>query len=146
MTTSSPAAGPAAGTATSAGFTRWIARLIVIIGKCSRPKSDGEPGRSATGPCRGSIGTVRAMPTLFEYAGGEQALHRLEQVFYDSVLTDPLLQPLFGAGLPDHVDHLTAFAAESFGGPDRFSRGLGFAHLLPRREVGPSPRNPASAW
>jgi hemoglobin len=63
---------------------------------------------------------IRSMPTLFEHAGGEEALHRLEQVFYDSVLADPLPQPLFGAGRPDHVDHLTAFTAESFGGPDRF--------------------------
>jgi hemoglobin len=70
------------------------------------------------------------VPSLFEFAGGEQALHRLEQVFYDSVLVDPLLQPLFGAGRPEHVDHLTAFTAESFGGPDRFSRELGFAHLI----------------
>jgi hemoglobin len=67
---------------------------------------------------------------LFEHAGGEEALHRLERVFYDSVLADPLLQPLFGAGRPEHVDHLAAFTAESFGGPDRFSRELGFAHLI----------------
>lgn len=70
------------------------------------------------------------MPSLFEHAGGEQALHRLEDAFYSSVLADPLLQPLFGAGRPEHVDHLTAFTAESFGGPDRFSRELGFAHLI----------------
>ena len=70
------------------------------------------------------------MPTLFEHAGGEKALHRLEQVFYDSVLADPLLQPLFGEGRPSHVDNLTAFTAESFGGPDRFSRELGFAHII----------------
>jgi hemoglobin len=70
------------------------------------------------------------VPSLFEHVGGEQALHRLEQVFYDSVLVDPVLQPLFGAGRPEHVDHLTAFTAESFGGPDRFSRELGFAHLI----------------
>jgi hemoglobin len=70
------------------------------------------------------------MPSLYEFAGGEEALHRLEQTFYDSVLADPLLQPLFGAGQPRHVDHLTAFTAESFGGPDRFSREVGFAHLI----------------
>jgi hemoglobin len=70
------------------------------------------------------------MTTLFEHAGGEAALHRLEQAFYDSVLRDPLLKPLFGAGRPTHVDHLTAFTAESFGGPDRFSREIGFAHLI----------------
>jgi hemoglobin len=70
------------------------------------------------------------MPSLYEHAGGAGALHRLEDVFYASVLADPVLQPLFGAGKPDHVDHLTAFTAESFGGPDRFTRELGFAHLI----------------
>jgi hemoglobin len=70
------------------------------------------------------------MTTMFEHAGGEEGLHRLEQAFYDSVLRDPLLKPLFGAGRPTHVDHLTAFTAESFGGPDRFSREIGFAHLI----------------
>ncbi len=70
------------------------------------------------------------MPTLFDHAGGERGLHRLEQLFYDSVLQDPLLQPLFGEGQPQHVDHLTMFTAESFGGPDRFTRELGFQHLI----------------
>jgi hemoglobin len=68
--------------------------------------------------------------SLYQHAGGEEGLHRLEKVFYDSVLRDPLLQPLFGAGRPEHVEHLTMFTAESFGGPDRFSRELGFAHLI----------------
>jgi hemoglobin len=65
------------------------------------------------------------MPTLYEHAGGEEAIHRLEEIFYASVLADPVLQPLFGAGQPHHVDHLTAFTSESFGGPDRFTRELG---------------------
>jgi hemoglobin len=67
--------------------------------------------------------------TLFGHAGGMAGLHRLEDHFYSSVLADPLLQPLFGAGKPGHVDHLTWFTAESFGGPDRFTRELGFRHL-----------------
>ncbi|MCW2752286.1 MAG: Hemoglobin-like protein HbO [Aeromicrobium sp.] len=67
---------------------------------------------------------------MFGHAGGEEALHRLEDRFYSKVLADPILQPLFGAGQPQHVDHLTWFTAESFGGPDRFSRELGFAHLI----------------
>jgi hemoglobin len=29
-------------------------------------------------------------------------------------VADSLLQPLFGGGQPEHVDHLTAFTAESF--------------------------------
>ena len=51
------------------------------------------------------------MPSLYDFAGGEEALHRLEDMFYNSVLKDSLLQPLFGAGQPQHVDHLTAFTA-----------------------------------
>lgn len=70
------------------------------------------------------------MATLFEHAGGEEGLHRLEQIFYDSVLADPLLQPLFGDGQAQHVEHLTMFTAETFGGPDRFTRELGFDHLI----------------
>ena len=70
------------------------------------------------------------MPSLYEHAGREAGLHRLEAIFYASVLADPLLQPLFGAGKPEHVDHLTAFTAESFGGPDRFTKELGFDHLI----------------
>jgi hemoglobin len=68
--------------------------------------------------------------TLFEHAGGEGELHRLEEHFLSSVWADPLLQPLFGAGKPNHVDHLTWFTAESFGGPDRYSRELGFRYLI----------------
>ena len=70
------------------------------------------------------------MESIYEHAGGYEALHRFIDIFYSSVLADPLLQPLFGAGRPDHVDHLTAFDAESFGGPDDFSRELVFAHLI----------------
>ncbi|MCW3063181.1 MAG: globin [Solirubrobacterales bacterium] len=70
------------------------------------------------------------MTTLYEHAGGDTGLHRLEELFYSKVLADPLLQPLFGEGQPHHVEHLTWFTAESFGGPDRFTRELGFDHLV----------------
>jgi hemoglobin len=70
------------------------------------------------------------MPSLYEHAGGQEALHGLEDVFYASVLADAVLQPLFGAGNPLHVDRLTAFTSESFGGPDRFTREFGFEHLI----------------
>ena len=70
------------------------------------------------------------MTSLLEFAGGIEAIHRLEDTFYASVLRDPVLQPLFGAGQTQHVDHLTMFTAESFGGSDTFTRELGFAHLI----------------
>jgi hemoglobin len=71
-----------------------------------------------------------AQESLYDHAGGEEGLHRLEQIFYDKALADPVLRRLFTRRVPTHVDHLTWFTAESFGGPDRFTRELGFRYLI----------------
>jgi hemoglobin len=68
--------------------------------------------------------------TLYEHAGGDGALHPLEELFYDKALADPVLKALFTTRVPTHVDHLTWFTAESFGGPDRFTHELGFQHII----------------
>lgn len=68
---------------------------------------------------------------LYERMGGEETLRRTVDAFYSSVLNDPLLQPLFGEGAAHHVDHLTAFLSEVFGGPSRYTDELGgFATIL----------------
>ncbi|MBL7498425.1 group II truncated hemoglobin [Frankia sp. CNm7] len=68
--------------------------------------------------------------TLYEHAGGDAALHRLEELFYQKALADPVLSKLFPEPVPTHVDRLTWFTGESFGGPDRFSREVGFQYLI----------------
>ena len=68
--------------------------------------------------------------TLYEHAGGDEALHRLEEIFYEKALNDPVLKEVFTERIPTHVDHLTWFTAESFGGPDRFTRELGFQYII----------------
>ena len=68
--------------------------------------------------------------TLYEHAGGDEALHRLEEIFYEKALNDPVLKQVFTERIPTHVDHLTWFTAESFGGPDRFTRELGFQYII----------------
>jgi hemoglobin len=68
--------------------------------------------------------------SLYDHAGGDAALHRLEELFYEKALADPLLRRLFTERVPTHVDHLTWFTAESFGGPDRFTADLGFQHII----------------
>jgi hemoglobin len=73
---------------------------------------------------------VVLMTSLYAHAGGDEALHRLEEIFYAKVLADPVLRPLFHERRPHHVEHLTWFTAESFGGPDRFTKELGFDHLI----------------
>jgi len=68
--------------------------------------------------------------TLYDHAGGAEGLHRLEELFYDKALADPVLSTLFTHRVPTHVDHLTWFTAESFGGPDQFTRELGFQYII----------------
>ena len=73
-----------------------------------RPRNSdvtGFPSGSSANPCwRGGSEppSLTDLPTetLFEHAGEMEDPHRLEDHFYSSVLADPLLQPLFGAGKP----------------------------------------------
>jgi len=68
--------------------------------------------------------------TLYEHAGGDEALHRLEEIFYARALNDPVLKDVFTERVASHVDHLTWFTAESFGGPGRFTDRVGFQYLI----------------
>jgi hemoglobin len=71
------------------------------------------------------------MESLYEHAGGWDTLRGFIDTFYRSCVADPVLQPLFRRFEPGHVEVLTAFEAETFGGPDRFSREMGgFNHLI----------------
>ena len=73
---------------------------------------------------------MESRETLYEHAGGDEALHRVEDLFYTKALADEVLKHLFTKRAPTHVDHLTWFTAESFGGPDRFTSRLGFRYII----------------
>jgi hemoglobin len=65
-------------------------------------------------------------PTLYEWAGGGEAIERLINAFYDRVERDELISPFFPGGVsPEHRDHVAAWWSEVFGGPDRYTRELG---------------------
>lgn len=69
--------------------------------------------------------------TLYDYAGGWNAIYKHSDIFYHLCLADPVLQPLFGLEQPGHVEKFTAFTAETFGGPDKFTKEMGgFRHLI----------------
>jgi len=70
------------------------------------------------------------MKSLYDHVGGDEALHRFEELFYEKVLADPVLKVLFKERKPHHVERLTSFTAESFGGPDRFTRNVGFQYII----------------
>jgi hemoglobin len=65
-------------------------------------------------------------PTLYEWAGGQDAFERLINAFYDRVERDELLSPLFPGGVGDeHRRNVTVWWSEVFGGPARYSEELG---------------------
>ncbi len=60
-------------------------------------------------------------PTLYEWAGGMPVFEKLTEVFYDKVLQDALLEPVFKHMSPLHRLHVAHFIAEVFGGPPMYS-------------------------
>ena len=66
------------------------------------------------------------LPTLHEWAGGDEALRRLIDAFYDRVEADPVLSGFFPGGVSEeHRDHVAAWWSEVMGGPTRYTDELG---------------------
>jgi hemoglobin len=66
-----------------------------------------------------------AVPTVYEWAGGAEALERLTAAFYERVRSDELLAPLFANMPDDHPRHVATWFAEVFGGPASYTEELG---------------------
>ena len=89
---------------------------------------------------------VDRTPTLYEWAGGGEAIERLINSFYDRVEADDLISPFFPGGVSaEHRDHVVAWWSEVFGGPDRYTRELGgYENMLARhRGLGIAPQQRA---
>lgn len=72
-------------------------------------------------------------PTLYDWAGGHEALVKLLEIFYGHVLEDPLLEPVFRGMDPDHPKHVAVWLGEVFGGPAAYSENHGgHAHMVGR--------------
>lgn len=62
------------------------------------------------------------IPTLYEWAGGLDALRGMIDAFYDRVEHLDLFDSLFPKGVTEeHRDFVTAWWAEVFGGPPRYT-------------------------
>src|SRR3954447_24884341 len=67
-----------------------------------------------------------ATPSLHRWAGGEVAIRRLIDRFYDRVEHDDLLSPFFPGGVhEEHRAHVAAWWSEVLGGPARYTEQLG---------------------
>ncbi len=68
---------------------------------------------------------MKNIPTLYEWAGGMAAFEKLTNVFYEKVLKDALLEPIFKHMSSEHQLHVAHFIAEVFGGPEMYSTAEG---------------------
>jgi hemoglobin len=67
-----------------------------------------------------------ARPSLYEFAGGDQAFLALAAATHERCLQDPELNHPFSHHIsPGHTEHLAAYWAEVLGGPPRYSANLG---------------------
>jgi hemoglobin len=67
----------------------------------------------------------KTVPSLFEWAGGMPVFTTLFDRFYDKVLADDILEPVFKHMSPQHRQHVAHFVAEVFGGPRLYSEAEG---------------------
>lgn len=74
------------------------------------------------------------IPTPYTYAGGIEKFERLTEVFYEKVLKDDILEPVFRHMAAEHSRHVARFLAEVFMGPTFYSNEFGDEAV--RRMVG----------
>jgi len=74
--------------------------------------------------------------TLYDEVGGRDGLQRLSTAFYERVLDDQLLAPVFAHFTPTHVGHVAVWLGEVFGGPAEFTGKLGGHQALLRSHLG----------
>ena len=75
-------------------------------------------------------------PTVDEWAGGAPAWRRLTEVFYDRVVQDDVLAPVFAGMGPKHREHVASWLGEVFGGPPTYTDELGGYPAMLRHHLG----------
>lgn len=85
--------------------------------------------------------------TFYEAVGGEETFRRLVARFYEGVVGDPLLRPLYpDEDLPGAEERLRLFLIQYWGGPTTYSDTRGHPALRMRHArfaIGPAQRD---AW
>jgi hemoglobin len=69
-------------------------------------------------------------PTLSEWMGGQPRMEELMKKFYEKVLQDPLVGPLFKNMSAEHVTHVAQFVTEVFRGPALYTTERKGSHAL----------------
>jgi len=65
---------------------------------------------------------MKSIPTLYEWAGKNETLEKLTNLFYKKVANDPIISDVFKNMSPDHSKHVAHFIGEVFGGPEFYTK------------------------
>ena len=77
-----------------------------------------------------------AVPSLYEWLGQAEVLRKLTTRFYERVLQDELLRPLFLDMPMDHPRHVADFVGEVMGGPNDYTKTRGGHHTMLAQHFG----------
>lgn len=67
----------------------------------------------------------KKIPTLYEWAGGQKVIEELIVKFYDKVVEDEVLKPIFLHMSKAHQINVAHFISEVFGGPKLYTENGG---------------------
>lgn len=109
------------------GFLAQIREFVAQVEEMAHYQMTGVAGEGRAGP-----------PSLYEWAGGYDAFERLFERFYDKVLADDLLGPLFEGMEPDHPRRVAVWLSEAFGGPTDYTAHHGGYENMLAHHVGRS--------
>jgi hemoglobin len=70
--------------------------------------------------------------SLYQQVGGDQFFADLVERFYEGVVGDPVLRPLYPTDLTSSKAHLAAFLVQYWGGPATYSEQRGHPRLRMR--------------
>lgn len=81
------------------------------------------------------MSSSKSVPTLYEWIGGMPVIEKLFERFYEKVLQDELLEPIFRHMSASHQLHVAHFVAEVFGGPKLYSAEDGSHYAMIQKHL-----------
>ena len=120
-------------------FEETLARYPGMERRDGRVRRVGlpQPAEDTAGPA-GAVGVAvgDGVPTVYEWAGGQDAFERLTIAFYARVREDELLAPVFADVPDDHPHNVAVWLAEVFGGPSAYTEEHGGYHHMMTKRLG----------
>lgn len=92
------------------------------------------------------LGRPLAVRDVYEHVGGQKYFVALVDHFYDGVLNDEILRPLYPEDLTEARRNTADFLAQYWGGPDDYNQRRGHPRLRMRHAPFPIDRARRDAW